>query len=82
MEDMVRTVDPEAAERSLGPPSGSGVAGGAAGAYTPTAADYQLCLGVQRVRCPEVLFQPTLVGIDQVRPHGMRERVGEEGERA
>lgn len=30
-----------------------------------TAEDYKIALGVERFRCPEVLFQPSMVGVDQ-----------------
>jgi len=63
MEERLRAVDPETAEQSLGPPSGA--ASTAAGLTMPTAVDYQLSLTVQRVRVPEVLFQPTIIGVDQ-----------------
>jgi actin-related protein 5 len=38
-----------------------------------TAEDFRIPLGVERVRCPEILMQPTMVGIDQV---GVGEMVG------
>lgn len=71
MEERLRAVDPETAEQSLGPPSGA--ASTAAGLTMPTAVDYQLSLTVQRVRVPEVLFQPTIIGVDQVRPRHKHE---------
>lgn len=30
-----------------------------------TKEDYQVILGVERFRCPEMLFQPNLIGVDQ-----------------
>ncbi|KAJ6799115.1 actin-related protein 5 [Iris pallida] len=38
-----------------------------------SAEDYQIVLGIERFRCPEVLFQPSMVGIDQA---GLDEMVG------
>lgn len=38
-----------------------------------TAEDFQIVLGVERFRCPEVLFQPSMVGVDQA---GLDEMVG------
>ncbi|GAB2299798.1 Actin- protein 5 [Dionaea muscipula] len=38
-----------------------------------TKEDFQILLGVERFRCPEILFRPNLVGIDQV---GLDEMVG------
>ncbi|XP_031488333.1 actin-related protein 5 isoform X1 [Nymphaea colorata] len=38
-----------------------------------TAKDFQINLGVERFRCPEVLFQPHIVGVDQA---GLDEMVG------
>ena len=38
-----------------------------------TAEDFQIVLGVERFRCPEILFQPSMVGIDQA---GLDEMVG------
>ncbi|CAD7702028.1 unnamed protein product [Ostreobium quekettii] len=34
-------------------------------AQPQVAEDYQLCLGVERIRVPELLFQPSMCGIDQ-----------------
>ncbi|KAJ0987793.1 hypothetical protein J5N97_006149 [Dioscorea zingiberensis] len=42
-------------------------------ATPPTAEDFQIVLGVERFRCPEILFQPPMVGIDQA---GLDEMVG------
>lgn len=39
----------------------------------PTKEDYQINLGIERFRCPEVLFQPNVVGVDQA---GVDEMVG------
>lgn len=39
----------------------------------PSAEDFQIVLGVERFRCPEILFQPSMVGIDQA---GLDEMVG------
>ena len=30
-----------------------------------TAEDYRIAIGIERFRCPEVLFQPGMIGIDQ-----------------
>ncbi|XP_039144473.1 actin-related protein 5 [Dioscorea cayenensis subsp. rotundata] len=38
-----------------------------------TAEDFQIVLGVERFRCPEILFQPPMVGVDQA---GLDEMVG------
>lgn len=38
-----------------------------------TKEDFQIVLGVERFRCPEILFHPNLIGIDQV---GLDEMVG------
>ncbi|KAL5986970.1 Actin-related protein 5 [Asimina triloba] len=38
-----------------------------------TAEDFQIVLGVERFRCPEILFQPNMIGIDQA---GLDEMVG------
>ncbi|KAL9249743.1 Actin-related protein [Drosera capensis] len=38
-----------------------------------TEEDFKISLGVERFRCPEILFRPNLVGIDQV---GLDEMVG------
>lgn len=38
-----------------------------------TAEDFQIVLGVERFRCPEILFQPSMVGVDQA---GLDEMVG------
>lgn len=38
-----------------------------------TKEDFQIILGVERFRCPEILFNPNLIGIDQA---GMDEMVG------
>lgn len=38
-----------------------------------TAEDFRIPLGPERIRCPEILMQPTMVGIDQV---GVGEMVG------
>ncbi|XP_020524009.1 actin-related protein 5 isoform X2 [Amborella trichopoda] len=38
-----------------------------------TAEDYRITLGIERFRCPEILFQPHIVGIDQA---GLDEMVG------
>ncbi|KAG9454653.1 hypothetical protein H6P81_007557 [Aristolochia fimbriata] len=38
-----------------------------------SAEDFQVVLGVERFRCPEILFQPNMVGIDQA---GLDEMVG------
>lgn len=38
-----------------------------------TAEDFQILLGVERFRCPEILFQPNMVGIDQA---GLDEMAG------
>lgn len=38
-----------------------------------TAEDYRITMGVERFRCPEVLFQPHMLGIDQA---GLDEMVG------
>lgn len=38
-----------------------------------TAKDFQINLGVERFRCPEVLFQPHIVGVEQA---GLDEMVG------
>uniref|UniRef100_M4F113 Actin-related protein 5 n=1 Tax=Brassica campestris TaxID=3711 RepID=M4F113_BRACM len=38
-----------------------------------TEEDYKIVIGVERFRCPEILFHPNLVGIDQV---GVDEMVG------
>ncbi len=51
-------------------PAGGGAAGGASGAAAATAAltaeDHQVLLGVERVRVPELLLQPTaLAGVQQ-----------------
>jgi actin-related protein 5 len=73
IEERLRAVDPETAERSLGLPTGA--APTTTGLIMQTAEDYQLSLTVQRVRVPEVLFQPSIIGVDQVRArhrHGSR----------
>ncbi|KAI3987090.1 hypothetical protein MKX01_036880 [Papaver californicum] len=38
-----------------------------------TKEDFQIIIGVERIRCPEILFQPNMVGIDQA---GLDEMVG------
>ncbi|XP_077244016.1 actin-related protein 5 [Tasmannia lanceolata] len=38
-----------------------------------TAEDFQVMLGVERFRCPEILFQPNMIGIDQA---GLNEMAG------
>ncbi|XP_011031726.1 PREDICTED: actin-related protein 5-like [Populus euphratica] len=38
-----------------------------------TKEDFQVLLGVERFRCPEILFHPNLVGIDQA---GLYEKAG------
>ncbi|KAF8376700.1 hypothetical protein HHK36_031631 [Tetracentron sinense] len=38
-----------------------------------TKEDFQIILGVERFRCPEILFQPNMIGIDQA---GMDEMAG------
>ncbi|OUZ99281.1 Actin-related protein [Macleaya cordata] len=38
-----------------------------------TKEDFQIVLGVERIRCPEILFQPNMVGVDQA---GLDEMVG------
>ncbi|XP_058109598.1 actin-related protein 5 isoform X2 [Magnolia sinica] len=38
-----------------------------------TAEDFQIVLGVERFRCPEILFQPNMVGVDQA---GLDEMAG------
>lgn len=38
-----------------------------------TAEDFQIVIGVERFRCPEILFQPNMVGVDQA---GLDEMVG------
>lgn len=38
-----------------------------------TAEDYTVTLGVERFRCPEILFQPSMIGIDQA---GLDEMAG------
>lgn len=38
-----------------------------------TAEDFRISLGVERFRCPEIVLQPTMVGVDQV---GVGEMVG------
>ncbi|RWR95406.1 actin-related protein 5-like protein isoform X1 [Cinnamomum micranthum f. kanehirae] len=38
-----------------------------------TAEDFQILLGVERFRCPEILFQPNMIGIDQA---GLDEMAG------
>ena len=38
-----------------------------------TAEDYRILIGVERFRCPEILFRPTMVGVDQA---GIDEMVG------
>lgn len=38
-----------------------------------TAEDFQIVLGIERFRCPEILFQPSIVGVDQA---GLDEMVG------
>ncbi|KAI3964333.1 hypothetical protein MKW92_053720 [Papaver armeniacum] len=38
-----------------------------------TKEDFQIIIGVERIRCPEILFQPNMVGIDQ---SGLDEMVG------
>ncbi|XP_072993227.1 actin-related protein 5 isoform X1 [Typha latifolia] len=38
-----------------------------------TAEDYQIIIGVERFRCPEILFQPGMVGVDQA---GLDEMTG------
>jgi actin-related protein 5 len=32
---------------------------------TLTAEDYRISIGIERFRCPEILFQPGMIGIDQ-----------------
>ncbi|KAI5066241.1 hypothetical protein GOP47_0018865 [Adiantum capillus-veneris] len=38
-----------------------------------TAEDFRITLGLERFRCPEIIFQPHLIGIDQV---GLDEAIG------
>ncbi|XP_008777311.1 actin-related protein 5 isoform X2 [Phoenix dactylifera] len=38
-----------------------------------TAEDFQIVIGVERFRCPEILFQPNMVGVDQA---GLDEMAG------
>eukprot|EP00249_Psilotum_nudum_P017779 c26484_g1_i2 orf=45-2201(+) len=38
-----------------------------------TAEDFQILLGTERFRCPEILFQPHIIGIDQA---GLNEMIG------
>uniref|UniRef100_A0A0E0MR89 Actin-related protein 5 n=1 Tax=Oryza rufipogon TaxID=4529 RepID=A0A0E0MR89_ORYRU len=33
--------------------------------WTLTAEDYRISIGIERFRCPEILFQPGMIGIDQ-----------------
>ncbi|KAH6802365.1 actin-related protein 5 [Perilla frutescens var. frutescens] len=52
--------------------------GGASSSEAPrfrplTKEDFQIILGVERFRCPEILFNPNLIGIDQA---GLDEMVG------
>mmetsp|Transcript_13179 Transcript_13179/g.25135 ORF Transcript_13179/g.25135 Transcript_13179/m.25135 type:complete len:751 (+) Transcript_13179:207-2459(+) len=63
-EERLREVDPETAERLIGP-SGSGSGAQAHVHRAPTAEDYQLVLSVERIRIPEILFQPSIIGVDQ-----------------
>eukprot|EP01113_Clastostelium_recurvatum_P022643 TRINITY_DN2706_c4_g1_i4.p1 TRINITY_DN2706_c4_g1~~TRINITY_DN2706_c4_g1_i4.p1 ORF type:complete len:433 (+),score=106.49 TRINITY_DN2706_c4_g1_i4:3-1301(+) len=34
--------------------------------YVPTARDYQIFLGVERIRVPEIVYQPPMVGVEQM----------------
>lgn len=47
-------------------PSGNGAAS-TPPPRRPTAQDFQIRVGMERVRVPEIVFQPAMVGIDQVR---------------
>jgi len=38
-----------------------------------TAEDFRITLGVERFRCPEILFQPQMIGVDQ---SGIDEMIG------
>lgn len=66
---LVQEIDPKFFPRSE---SGSSVS--EAPRFRPlTKEDFQIILGVERFRCPEVLFSPNLIGIDQA---GLDEMVG------
>ncbi|XP_009785795.1 actin-related protein 5 isoform X2 [Nicotiana tabacum] len=59
---------------SFFPGSESGASASEVPRFRPlTKEDFQIILGVERFRCPEVLFKPNLIGIDQ---SGLDEMVG------
>lgn len=65
----LREIDP-----TFFPGSESGASASEAPRFRPlTKEDFQIILGVERFRCPEVLFNPNLIGIDQ---SGLDEMVG------
>lgn len=65
----LREIDP-----TFFPGSESGASASEAPRFRPlTKEDFQIILGVERFRCPEVLFNPNFIGIDQ---SGLDEMVG------
>lgn len=56
-----------------GLPAKSGAAADVPQIRTLTAEDFRITLGLERFRCPEIIFQPHLIGIDQV---GLDEAIG------
>ncbi|CAM6118427.1 unnamed protein product [Calypogeia fissa] len=70
LEERLKEIDPTFVPSASAAPQ-------AASADAPkrvlTAEDFRIPLGVERIRCPEILMQPTMVGVDQV---GLGEMVG------
>ncbi|CAI7819250.1 unnamed protein product [Closterium sp. NIES-54] len=55
------------------PGTATGLPGPASSVRQPTDADYQIRLGVERVRAAEILFEPSLIGLDRA---GLGESLG------
>ncbi|CAI5483418.1 unnamed protein product [Closterium sp. Yama58-4] len=55
------------------PGTGTSLSGPASSVRQPTDADYQIRLGVERVRAAEILFEPSLIGLDRA---GLGESLG------
>ncbi|RID63888.1 hypothetical protein BRARA_E02853 [Brassica rapa] len=71
LSSRLQEIDPTFEQKAEGEP---GQASGEAPRVRPlTEEDYKIVIGVERFRCPEILFHPNLVGIDQV---GLDEMVG------